>query len=40
VIDNLREQIDASDEDLRRGLDELISQLAAHRLIRPTAEMP
>jgi hypothetical protein len=33
VIGSLREQIDASDEDLRRGLDELIGQLTAHRLI-------
>ena len=40
VIDNLREQIDASDEDLRRGLDELIGQLTAHRLIVPAAETP
>jgi Coenzyme PQQ synthesis protein D (PqqD) len=40
VIDNLREQIDATDEDLRQGLDELIGQLAAHRLIVPTAETP
>ena len=34
VIDSLREQIDASDEDLRRGLGELIDQLAAHRLLK------
>jgi hypothetical protein len=40
VIDSLREQIDASDEDLRQGLDELIDQLAAHRLIVPREEAP
>jgi hypothetical protein len=38
VIHSLSEQIDASDEVLRQGLDELIDQLAAHRLIVPTGE--
>lgn len=38
VIHSLREQIDASDEDLRQGLGELIDQLAEHRLIVPAGE--
>jgi len=40
VIHSLREQVDASDEVLRHGLDNLINQLAAHRLIHPAGDTP
>lgn len=36
VIGSLGEQIDASADVLRRGLEDLIDQLGAHRLVRDT----